>query len=118
MHSHVALDTSELNLVQELSLCVDTFEDGMGFHLPCPQYQDNCCATYHRRPHACVGYQCELLQRFLVNEISLEEGLSLITQAKVMLDKLWTLLPNGKATPITFQTLHAIVGKESHPPNT
>ena len=94
------------------------FEDGLGFHLPCPQYQANRCATYQCRPQACTSYQCELLQRFLVNKVSLEESLFLITQTKAMLDQLWTQLPDGKATPITFQTLRAIIGKESHIPNT
>jgi hypothetical protein len=117
VHSHAALDTSELDLARELSLRVDMFEDGTGFHLPCPQYQGDRCATYQRRPHACANYQCELLQRFLGGGVSLEDSLSLITQAKVMLDKLWTRLPDGKATPITFQTLRTIVGKESRMPN-
>lgn len=117
VHSHAALDTSELDLAQELSFRVDTFEDGLGFHLPCPQYQGDRCTSYQHRPRSCVDYQCELLQRFLTGEVSLEESLSLIAQAKVMLEKVWAQLPGGKATPIIFRTLRAIVGKESSAPN-
>jgi uncharacterized protein len=117
VHSHAALDTNELDLARELSLRVDVFEDGLGFHLPCPQYQGDRCETYQRRPRACANYQCELLQRFLVGEVSREESVTLITQAKVLLDRLWAQLPGGKATPITFQTLRTIVGKESRMPN-
>ena len=117
VHSHAALDTNELDLARELALRVDVFEDGLGFHLPCPQYQGDRCETYQRRPRACANYQCELLQRFLGGEVSLEDSLSLITQAKVLLDKLWAQLPGGKATPITFQTLRTIVGKESRMPS-
>ena len=113
VHTYVALDTDELDLARELSLRVDTFEDGLGFHLPCPQYQGDRCAAYQHRPLACTNYQCELLQRFLMDEVSLEESISLITQTKAMLEKLWEQLPDGKATPITFQTLHEIIGKES-----
>jgi len=117
VHSHATLDANELDLARELSLRVDVFEDGMGFHLPCPQYQGDRCATYQRRPRACANYQCELLQCFLGGEVSLEESVSLITQAKVLLDRLWAQLPGGKATPITFQTLRTIVGKEPRMPN-
>jgi Fe-S-cluster containining protein len=117
VHSHTALDTSELDLARELSLRVDMFEDGLGFHLPCPQYQDDHCTAYQRRPLACVNYQCELLRRFLAGEISLEESLFLIARTKEMVDQLWTRLPGGKATPITFKVLRAIVGKESHTSN-
>ncbi len=118
VHSHTALDTSELDLARELSFRVDTFEDGLGFHLPCPQYQDDRCAAYQRRPLACVNYQCELLQRFLAGEISLEESGALIAQTEEMVDKLWSRVPGGKATPITFQTLRAIVSQESHTSDT
>ena len=117
VHSRAALDTGELDLARELALRVDVFDDGAGFHLPCPQYQSNHCATYQRRPRACVDYECELLQRFLAGQVTLEDSLSLVNQMKEMLDKLWAQLPGGKATPITFQTLRAIVGKESGMPN-
>ena len=117
VHSHAALDTSELDLARELALRVDVFDDGVGFHLPCPQYQNNHCATYQRRPHACVDYECELLQRFLAGQVTLEDSLSLVTQVKEVLDKLWAQVPGGKAVPITFETLRTIVGKESGMPN-
>jgi hypothetical protein len=117
VHSHVALDLGELPMAHELALRVDTFDDGLGFHLPCPQYQGALCATYLRRPRACMDYQCELLQRLLAGEVSLEESLSLIGQAKVMLDRVWAQVPGGRATPITFRTLRAIVGKEPDVPD-
>jgi hypothetical protein len=116
VHSHAALDLSELALAQELAFRVDTFEDGLGFHLPCPQYQGDRCAAYDRRPRSCEGYRCDLLQRFLANKIDLVESLSLIRQTKAMLDKVWTQVPGGKATPITFRTLRAIVGEEPGTP--
>ena len=117
VHSHAALDTSELDLARELALHADVFDDGVGFHLPCPQYQNNHCATYQRRPRACVDYECELLQHFLAGQVTLEDSLSLVTQVKEVLDKLWAQVPGGKAVPITFETLRTIVGKESGMPN-
>jgi hypothetical protein len=117
VHSHAALDMNELDLARELGLRVDEFNDGVGFHLPCPQYQGDHCATYQRRPRACVDYECELLQRFLAGQVTYEDSLSLVAQVKVMLDKLWAQLPGGKATPITFETLQAIVGRDSSMPH-
>ena len=96
------------------SLRVDVFDDGVGFHLPCPQYQRDRCATYQRRPRVCVDYECELLQHFLAGQVTLEDSLSLVTQVKEILDKLWAQLPGGKAMPITFETLRAIVGRVRH----
>ena len=118
VHSHAALDLSELALAQELAFRVDTFEDGLGFHLPCPQYQGDRCAAYERRPRSCVGYRCELLRCFLAGQIDMEESLSLIRQTKAMLDKVRAQVPGGKATPITFRTLRAIIGKEPDAPDT
>jgi len=109
VHSHAALGADELDLARELGLRVDTFEDGVGFHLPCPQHREDRCAAYQRRPRACVNYQCELLQRHLQGEASLAESLSLVAQAKTMLDTLRAEMPNGSATPITLKVLRQVV---------
>jgi Fe-S-cluster containining protein len=111
VHSRALLDADEIELAQELGLRVDVFEDGTGFHLPCPQYRDGKCAAYQRRPRVCVNYQCELLQRCLAGQVALEEALSLIAQAKAMLGPLWDRLPGGKATPITFETLRQMTNR-------
>src|SRR5512137_1768828 len=105
VHSRALLDADELEAAHELGLRVDVFEDGTGFHLPCPQYREGKCASYQRRPRVCANYQCELLQRCLEGQVTLEEALSLIAQARTMLDPLWDRLPGGKAMPITFETL-------------
>jgi Fe-S-cluster containining protein len=86
VHRRVLLAAAELALAQELELQVVEFEEGPGFHLPCPQYQGNRCAVYLRRPQACVDYQCELLQRCWQGEVSLELAVSLVTQARQMLE--------------------------------
>ena len=109
VHTHVPLGADEMELARELDLRVDAFEEGVGFHLPCPCYRDGKCSAYYRRPRACVNYQCELLQRYLQGEVSLAESLSLVAQAKTMLDTLRAEMPNGSATPITLKVLRQVV---------
>ncbi len=87
VHTHVRLAADELDLARHLGLPIAQFEEGLGFHLPCPQYRDNHCAAYPQRPQACIHYQCELLQRCLQGEVTTEEALSLVTQAKRMLEE-------------------------------
>ena len=113
VHSHAALGADELDLAQELDLRVDTFEDGVGFHLPCPQHREDRCAAYQRRPRACVNYQCELLERHLRGEVSLDEGRALVTQARQMVEVLRARMPGGSATPLTFKTLRQMMDRPS-----
>jgi hypothetical protein len=85
VHRRVLLAADELDAAQELGLPVAQFEEGLGFHLPCPQYQDGRCAAYQRRPLACVHYQCELLERCWQSEVTIESAIALVTQARKML---------------------------------
>ena len=82
VHRRVLLAADELILAQELGLQVVEFEEGLGYQLPCPQYQDDRCAAYQRRPVACVRYQCELLQKCWQGEVTIESAVRLVTQAK------------------------------------
>jgi uncharacterized protein len=85
VHRRVLLTPAELPLAQELGLRVVAFEEGPGFSLPCPQYQDGRCATYQQRPQACAHYQCELLQSCRQGEVTIESALALVTQARELL---------------------------------
>ena len=85
-----------------------TFEEGLGFHLPCPQYREGKCATFHQRPRVCVRYQCELLQHCLEGQANWDESLAIVTQARTMLDALRAQMPGGSATPITFDMLRQV----------
>jgi Fe-S-cluster containining protein len=87
VHTRVLLAPDELDVAQELGLQLAQFEEGLGFHLPCTQYQGGRCAAYQRRPQACVHYHCELLQRCLQGEVTIESAISLVTQARKMLDE-------------------------------
>jgi uncharacterized protein len=85
VHRRVLLTPDELARAQELGLRVVTFEEGPGFSLPCPQYQNGRCAAYQRRPQACAHYQCELLQRCWQGEVTFDAALALVMQARQVL---------------------------------
>ena len=86
VHTRVPLAADELDLARELEMEVALFEEGIGVHLPCPQHRNGRCLAYDRRPRACVHYQCELLQRCWQGEVTIESAISLVTQARKMLD--------------------------------
>ena len=86
VHRRVLLAADELDLAQEFGLPVAQFEEGPGFHLPCPQHQGGRCAVYWRRPRACIHYQCELLQRCWQGETTIESAIAVVTQARQLLE--------------------------------
>lgn len=109
VHTRVLLAADELSLAHKLELQVAEFEEGLGFQLPCPQYCDDRCAAYQQRPRACVNYQCELLQRCWKGEVTVEDALSLVAQAKRMLNQLRARWPERASTPLTFDTLRRLL---------
>lgn len=115
VHTRVLLAADELALAHELELHVAEFEEGTGFHLPCPQHREGRCAAYQRRPQACVHYQCELLQRCLEGEVTIEYALSLVRQAKRMLNQLQARWPDSASTPLTFDVLRHMLAEQSSP---
>jgi uncharacterized protein len=115
VQTRVPLAADELTLARELELQVAEFEEGPGFQLPCPQYRDGRCAAYQRRPRACVHYQCELLQRCLQGEVTIEEALSLAIETKAMLNRLWARLPGGSSAPLTFSMLRQMLDGQQPP---
>ncbi len=109
VHTHVPLGADEMELARKLYLHVDMFEEGLGFHLPCPCYREGRCSAYDQRPRACVNYQCELLQRCLQGEMNLDEAMSIVAQAKTLLDALQAEMPGGSAMPLTLKRLRQVV---------
>jgi uncharacterized protein len=54
--------------------------------LPCTAYRNCACSIYSDRPHVCRQFQCRLLRRFKVNEISEGDALDIIRQAIALRD--------------------------------
>ncbi|HSD83085.1 MAG TPA: YkgJ family cysteine cluster protein [Anaerolineae bacterium] len=111
VHTRVPLAADELSLAHKLEMQVAEFEEGPGFQLPCPQYRADRCAAYQQRPQACINYQCELLQRCCEGAVTVEDALSLVAQAKRMLNQLRVRWPDRASTPLTFDRLRRLLAE-------
>jgi hypothetical protein len=95
LFSWVRLRAVELDPSQALGLNVIRSDPHQrGFTQPCPLWQGQC--TVHTSPHyprVCRSYQCKLLKEVLDENIPLPESLTVVQQAKEMINELETLLP-------------------------
>ena len=82
LHDWVKVESDEVGRMEGLGLSVTTRSQGAGFSLPCPCYREGRCAEYANRPRSCRSYQCKLLRRHLTGEITWEEALKRVEQAK------------------------------------
>lgn len=84
--SHVALcDETDLRLpLRALGVEVIVSTEPPCFELPCPALHEGVCTVYAHRPAACREFECSLLRRVQVGEVSelvarrvIEEALAL-----------------------------------------
>lgn len=70
-----------------------------GFSQPCPLWQGQCTIyTSPHYPHFCRTYKCKLLKKVLDEHIPLPQALTIIQQAKEMIQELELLLPASSTT--------------------
>jgi uncharacterized protein len=82
LHDHARLDASEVELARGLGLCTSDSPQGPLFDLPCPHHQGGRCTVYEERPSPCRDYRCKLLRRYLAGEVTWEEGIRRVEQAR------------------------------------
>lgn len=89
------LKSAELDAAQALGLNVFRSDPRQrGFSQPCPLWQGQC--TIYTSPHyprACRSYKCKLLKEVLNEATPLPEALTIIQQAKGMINELDAVLP-------------------------
>jgi hypothetical protein len=88
------LRSAELDSIESLGLKVFREPGQRGFNQPCPLWQGQC--TIYDSPHYprfCHTYKCKLLKQLLNENICLPEALTIVEQAKEMIEKLEYLLP-------------------------
>jgi hypothetical protein len=88
------LRSAELNSAQALGLNVIREPNQRGFSQPCPLW-DGVCTVYTspQYPRFCHTYKCKLLKELLEENIPLPESLTVVRQAKDMIDELEVFLP-------------------------
>ena len=88
------LRSAELDSAQALGLNVIREPNQRGFNQPCPLW-DGVCTVYTspHYPRFCRTYKCKLLKEVLDENIALPESLTVVQQAKEMIDELETFLP-------------------------
>ena len=95
LFSRAKLRSAELDSVEALGLNVFRSDPSQrGFSQPCPLWQGKC--TIYTSPHYprfCRTYKCKLLKEVLDENTDLPNALSVIQQAKEMIQELEALLP-------------------------
>lgn len=82
-------------------------KQGVSYGLPCPLLKDTACSVYEERPSACRGYRCGLLQRYTAGEVPIERALSLVNEAKRLLARVLSQLPEGTSLRDAFAAWRA-----------
>jgi uncharacterized protein len=109
----VKLKSSELDPAEKMGLNVFRSDPTQrGFNLPCPLWKGQC--TIHSSPNyprTCRAYRCKQLKELVSESSSLAEALSVVEQAKGMIDELEAILP--KSTNPNFR--ERLVAHIEHP---
>lgn len=91
------LRSAELDSIEELGVKVfRSVPSQRGFNQPCPLWQGVC--TIYTSPHYprfCKTYKCKLLKKVLDEDTSLEHALTVIKEAKDLIDQVESLLPHS-----------------------
>ena len=90
----VKLRSPELEPAQALGLRVFREPRQRGFSLPCPLWNGQCTIyTSPDYPRSCHTYKCKLLKKVHDETIPLPEALTVVRQAKGLINELELLLP-------------------------
>lgn len=97
--SHVKLDDKEVAQAQRIGLPVEVSDGSAGFQQSCVLHNGTGCTAYQTwRPRRCVEYRCLLLNQLDAGEVSFEDALRHVTEARAMADRVQGeagLLPGG-----------------------
>jgi hypothetical protein len=94
LHAHANVNINEIDLVRALGLDVENINGHLGFRLPCPLYQNNCCSVYTaRRPDVCGAFQCDLLKKYLAGAITCKQGTKIVKRTHDLLANVLLQMP-------------------------
>jgi uncharacterized protein len=91
------LRSAELDSIEALGLPVlRSIPSQRGFNQPCPLWKGQ-CTIYHspHYPRFCRAYKCKLLKKLLDGSTSLSPALSVVKEAKELIQEVEVLLPDS-----------------------
>jgi len=99
LFSWVRLNAPELDSVEKLGIKVIRDDPRQrGFLQPCPMWSGTCnIYDAPEYPKSCGKYKCKVLRQLLEDDISLQDGLSIIQETLTLIREIEPLLPQSKA---------------------
>ena len=86
LHTQVQVQPEHVQIVGKLGLTIEKLDDAsVGFRQPCVLYQNERCSAYPHHPSACKAYRCALLRKYESGDVTLEQSLAIVRQAKELL---------------------------------
>jgi len=105
------LRSAELDSIESLGLKVFREPERRGFNQPCPLWQGQ-CTIYDspQYPHFCHTYKCKLLKQLLNENIRLPDALTVVGQAKEMIETVELLLPDSESNNFRERLVNYVEG--------
>jgi len=89
------LAKDEVEGARDAGLAILEADGKFGFGLPCPQLEQAVCQVYQARPQTCRTFRCITLRAHEAGEITFDEGMERIEQARNALAEIHAQLPDG-----------------------
>lgn len=116
LHDWARLEDREVQTARRLGLSTSRRNGCAVFALPCPRHSETGCTVYQERPSPCSGYRCKLLRRYLAGEITWDEGVRRVQQAKQLVAAIRRRIDAPDAGASVWQQLGALPDPDAAEP--
>ncbi|MBT3344054.1 MAG: PqqD family peptide modification chaperone [Gemmatimonadetes bacterium] len=106
---YVPLEAEEIPWAERLDLSLHP-GDGTppkGFSQPCWLHQNGRCSAYAERPGACSLYECGLLKAYLQNQITMDDSMSIVADARHLIDTIQQRIRSEASSESIWQQIAA-----------
>lgn len=94
LFTHVSLQPAEVTAMQQRGLPLARRADGSpALAQHCAALDGRTCTVYADRPASCRRYHCQLYAALAEKEVSLDEALSIVDEARALVDAVGRALP-------------------------
>lgn len=115
LFGYVTVSLSEMEALVARDVAVGSRPDGDGYRLSqrCPALEGTLCRAYEVRPSGCRAYECQLYAAHRDREVSTEEALRTVEEAKALLQQLSEALPSSPLSRNPVQRVRrSLAGEE------